>query len=633
MLETTCMNATKKELCLLVFVAVLAALGAFFASEYLRVDNAMLVRLLLAALGIGSVFLIRKATPLRKREIVGMAIFSALFDLSLVLGYHLIISDNTYSGTIADNYISPYSAADIAAFVFMLPLITVISLALYALLSGKLKYDRSDSAAVKDQKAGYAGIKPRVVVVFAVVLFVSWLPYLIVHYPGFVFGDTGNSLNQIFGNSPLRNHHPVMYTLFIGACLDIAHAFGLGNAAGCALYCVIQMSVMAAVFSYLTFWIVSRGRVSGKARYVVVALMFVYFGISPYIATYSIALWKDPLFSVALVMVTLLLADVVVLGGCGERGRFGSRQLIPFIAFALLLVFFRNNGVYVLVATAVCLAVWLLLQKGDSWSAARRQAKRYLAASLAVAALFFLVTGPVFKAFGVMRASNVETVGIPINQMARVAAAGGQMSDSDREFLDSILPIEQYPEKYRPCCVDMLKWDAEFDSSALGNDPVGHYLSLLTKNPVTFFEAWELQTFGFWTVNVPNVYEFDNIGGGVPKNDSQAIEAFGISSSAGIQNETVREFFPKEESSVTIGQIFWLLLYLGTCVVLGGETRWLVVLIPSLGLLGTLLIASPIWYWPRYAAAVQFLLPFYLFMMYHLRVYRTNVVGLAENRL
>ena len=38
-------------------------------------------------------------------------------------------------------------------------------------------------------------------------------------------------------------------------------------------------------------------------------------------------------------------------------------------------------------------------------------------------------------------------------------------------------------------------------------------------------------------------------------------------------------------------------------------------LLPVLGLLATLLIASPIWYWPRYGAAAQFLIPFYVFLL------------------
>ena len=35
-------------------------------------------------------------------------------------------------------------------------------------------------------------------------------------------------------------------------------------------------------------------------------------------------------------------------------------------------------------------------------------------------------------------------------------------------------------------------------------------------------------------------------------------------------------------------------------------------LAPSLGVALTLVVASPIWYWPRYGAVEQFLIPFYV---------------------
>lgn len=44
----------------------------------------------------------------------------------------------------------------------------------------------------------------------------------------------------------------------------------------------------------------------------------------------------------------------------------------------------------------------------------------------------------------------------------------------------------------------------------------------------------------------------------------------------------------------------------------GSPRRLLAGLVPSWGHVATLLIASPIWYWPRYAFALQCLVPFYL---------------------
>lgn len=620
--------------------AAILAVGAFFLAEYLRFEPVMLARVAVAGLLLAAVAVLARQPKPTKAEIAVFAVFSALFDLSLVLGYHIVISDgDAYSGLADANYISAYTMVDAIAFVFMLAVILPLCLAAYSLIkNGVPSKDRRGGARISAAPA--ARISWKAVLLFAAALFVAWLPYLAVYFPGFVFGDTVNSFKQLMGISPLRNRHPVLYTLFIGGCLDAANFFGFDNTAGCALYCLIQMTIMAACFSYLANWVVSRTGVSGKARWAIFILFFAYFGVSPYIATYTIAMWKDPLFSSALVMLTLFLADAVVFDR-GREGRTVWAGLACFAFFALIVAFFRNNEVYVLVLTAVVLALWLALagrhaspgEKKGKASAARRDAKGMLSILLAVSVMFFLVTGPLFNSLGIKRASNVEAFGIPINQMARVATLGGDMSASDREYLDAVLPLELYPETYRPCCTDLLKWDGSFESTALGDGFVQHWVSMLLKNPVMYFEAWELQTFGFWTVNQPQVYEFNNIAGGAPKNNTEQLASYGIDQDAGIQNEAMRELFPSDEGSIPIGAIFWLLLLLAASMCLEGRARWLVVLVPSFGLLATLLVATPIWYWPRYAAAVQFLLPFYICMFYLLyyRRRKREALQVAEN--
>ena len=50
----------------------------------------------------------------------------------------------------------------------------------------------------------------------------------------------------------------------------------------------------------------------------------------------------------------------------------------------------------------------------------------------------------------------------------------------------------------------------------------------------------------------------------------------------------------------------------GNLFVRCGRGKWVLFLVPSLALVGTLVVASPIWYWPRYGAALQFLIPLYI---------------------
>lgn len=48
------------------------------------------------------------------------------------------------------------------------------------------------------------------------------------------------------------------------------------------------------------------------------------------------------------------------------------------------------------------------------------------------------ITGPVYKALNVTPSEKAESIGILLNQMARVAALDGDMTESDKEYLNSM---------------------------------------------------------------------------------------------------------------------------------------------------------------------------------------------------
>lgn len=665
-METAPSNLPRKAL--LACLAAVFAVGSCFLADYLRLQPAMAARLVFFALALLSLFALQRNGGMRPRkaELFAFGVFALLFDVSLVLGRHIVVGD-TYSGLMDENYIEPYSALDAIAFLFMFALLFLYSLALYRFLAGP---HRATSDADAAKTATDQRINVRIVIVVAVILFLLWLPYLVVYYPGFVFGDTMNSIRQIVGEEGFSNRHPLAFTLCLGLCLHAAEAVGLGATEGIALFCVLQMTFMAACLAYFSAWVVARGSITGKARWIVVALMAAFFGLNPYFSTYTIALWKDPVFSIAVLMLTLFLADIV-LALTGSAQRMSRGKLVAVLVFSLLVAFFRNNGAYLLLLSAVALGAVLLKSRrkrpakrkftraestqpdavsaedpsAEAWSAgkqpqpardatlaasarphssdskpkpagnARRMACWSTAILLVVAASYFALIIPGFKLLGISGAPSSETVGIPLNQMARVAAVGGDMTEEDRAYLDSILPLELYPETYRPCCVDLLKWSGDYNSTAMKTGIIQHWPSLLLRNPVVFFEAWELQTFGFWAVNQPAIMEFNNIAGGSLRSEEQ-LAAYGIDGTKGIDNELARQLFPQDEAGIPVGAVFWAMLYLAVCLCLAGKARWLVALAPAFGLMATLFVASPIWYWPRYALAVQILVPFFVLLFY-----------------
>lgn len=142
-----------------------------------------------------------------------------------------------------------------------------------------------------------------------------------------------------------------------------------------------------------------------------------------------------------------------------------------------------------------------------------------------------------------------------------------------------------------------------------------HWISMGIENPIVYFESWELQTFGYWTINHPLVLLHNgNINGGAPpqmQNSQAEANAYDIT----IKNylgDTAERILSRANPSIPLGWVAWGITFLAITFFLQGRRRYIIVFVPCLMLVVSLLIASPIWYWERYGAALQFLAPFFL---------------------
>ena len=589
-------NLTTKHKALVLLALLIIGVSASVFAAYLNWEPEPLVRVILfalLALAVGLRAACRER--LSRGASILFALIALLFSVSMLYGEHIIVLDS-YSGTIDDAYIESFGIRDALAFV-------VIAFATYALESaGFLLLTKGASGKRGPTRLSLDRVSAHHVLLLAALLFVLWLPYLLTYWPGFIFSDSLYSLDQARGFTPLANHHPVAYTLLVKACLGLANLLGFSNTTGAAVYSALQMAFMAGCFAFGSCWVATRVRMP-----LVAPILVILCGVTPYVATYSIAMWKDPLFSTALAMVSLLLCDLVLYDRAGKK--VGRAWYASYATLLVIMTFVRNNGFYVTLLIVASLLVVLLVKMRRGGRAAARAMLPSLVTTGVVAAIYLVVTGPVYQLIGVIPSEKVESLGIPLNQMARVVALDGDMSDSDCAYMDELLPLEEYRSKYRPCCTDLLKWDANFNGAALDEGFLSHWLSMLVRNPHVYSDAWVMQTFGFWTVNQTNALGYSsNIASGMPKDTP----THGIYPSNKLGTPTARELFPANEWSLPAGILFWAVVYLSACLLASGAPRLLLGLVPSWGLVATLLIASPIWYWPRYAFALQCLVPFYL---------------------
>lgn len=529
-------------------------------------------------------------------------VLSLVFSLVLVLGAHIVVTEPVIAGGICENYIESYSALDIVAFCVMSALVFWVLSALVQLSSRLCCCSYSEGTLRMD--GGGSSIRVLSVTVRALVIFLLYLPFFLRYCPGLFFGDTFSSFAQIMGWNPLSSHHPVAFTMMMAACIKIAGLMGMGPSAGVALLTVFQMVCVASMFGYLSIWVTSRLGVSSRWSWLLVA----FFGLSRYCALYSVALWKDPLFSCCLVLVVTMLADAVM----GKGSWSSVLRLLVFGALALGVMLLRNNGLYICAALFVALAIAAVLNRLGR-IAPMEPAPR-LAVSLGLAFVTCLViTGPVYSAMGVVPSEAVELAGIPLAQMARVAALDGDMSESDRSYMNELLPLDRYKEVYRPSLIDPLKWNEDFNAEHLVDGFWTHWASMLSRNPSIFFEAWELQTFGFWAPNVKGADGLpENYLMGAPYNlvaDAEASAGVAFRNLLAPLGDSVDVVIGLSARSISGAAVFWLLMFSAVLLVSHGRARFALPLLPFLLLYGTLFIASPIWYWPRYIVAAQFGLP------------------------
>lgn len=195
-----------------VLLIVLSAISNFFLSYYLQFEPRALFGIIFFLLTLKAMTVL-KGVPFRKRELLAIGLFAFLFDLSLILGFHIAITGSTYNGSAFENYISPYSIIDFVALLLIFPSLLVMLLAVYRFISPRRISENSLNHESCLKSINPLGIKTTFLL--ALIPFICWIPYLLIYWPGFIFGDTLSSLAQATGLASYSNHHPFLYTMFI----------------------------------------------------------------------------------------------------------------------------------------------------------------------------------------------------------------------------------------------------------------------------------------------------------------------------------------------------------------------------------------------------------------------------------
>lgn len=345
--------------------------------------------------------------------------------------------------------------------------------------------------AVSQPKDGVFG-KRRGFLLVLLLLLVSWLPYLLSFAPGSVLDDSLASITPWTNGTPLTNHHPVVYSLLVGGFVSLSKILPLSLNAAVLLYSLVQSVCLAGTLAAMF----CRLQRAGVRRWVLAAGIG-YAMIVPYFPAYAMILWKDPLYSCALLWLSLLLFDAVR----KEEVLSDRAWQIKWFLALLGTAFLRNNGAFCLLFMAAALLL----------SGQRKRFFYTACMTVIVALLFFTVQHTVYPLCHIADTEYTEKIGIPLQQLAATVAYEGKMGEEEREFLLKIMPEQEWKERYAPCLADKIKWTDGANMEYISQNKRSFWKvwgNLLLKNPAIYLRAYGMDTFGFWVPGVQNRYGY-----------------------------------------------------------------------------------------------------------------------------
>ena len=340
-----------------------------------------------------------------------------------------------------------------------------------------------------------------------------------------------------------------------------------------------------------------------------------FFAFPRFWAQHAISMWKDPVFSVLIYFYSLKLFDLI-----WSKGEVATEKnyILQCIFCVLGIGFSRNNGIYIMIFSVSIIAFWILV-KYLEWG----KCKKVLISSVICILFTWLVQGPGYKILGIT-GDPIESYGIPVQQVARTVVYNGSMTEDEKEFLNQLMPLEKYKDNYSPGLVDHFKWSSDFNTEFFNthqSEFIKVWLSLLVKNPKLYLEAWELNTCGVWGLsfwelnNDPN-----NIAMGMPKEGSlEEPYNIKIGSLLGKNNAVdmlLKKYFSIYTPMPAVALCLWIALFMILLAAVKGKMKYVLIFVPCIGNILTLLIATPITYWPRYGLSFICLLPVCLVFPY-----------------
>ncbi len=464
-----------------------------------------------------------------KKINIAELVYSIAFALMTVISRHTSYSDKVESSILTVN-IGKMSPVDILIF-------AVVVCAVYVLLQVIRVGIKKIGPHIIIKNDNNTGKPVEWAIIFAVIM-VCYIPYLMSYWPGGIYNDTSYTIDIALGRSPMSNQNTVLYALFWRLIFFIGQVVNQGDYGGLKLMTILQCAAIAAVAASFITWLGTKG----IRRWIMVILTAIV-ALCPIFPYYGISLWKETWFGLSFFLYTWMWYEIAsnaghtyLLAGGGDhvgsdtdiappkmKKKIYIYSPIRYVVLSLLIIFGRNNGIYVVLLTMLVSSV--LLRKNTE----KKTWERMIAVNITIIVIALIIQGPIYKAAGIEKSDPAENFGVPLQQTAYMISSSAvdrmvsdieedptyeqssdmdqiikenlSMSDQQFDTITSIMPMGAWINLYNPVVVDSIKFGDYFDKDFFDThtiDFIKAYTGMALKNPGLAIRGYLISTMGFW---------------------------------------------------------------------------------------------------------------------------------------
>lgn len=438
------------------------------------------------------------------------------------------------------------------------------------------------------------------------VIFLLWLPYAVLKYPGGIDFDSYYQLLEPLGLFPLTNHWPVASSTFFAGCYLLGKTLFGSNNAGLFTIVVLQALFCAACMAR-SLKAMHRLRLNNG----LLALTLAAYSLATIFSRYTTSMGKDCLFACALLLCLSLLAELLLGTYPASPG-----SLVRLAAACLLLGVLRSNGPHLLLALLMVLVPVALLRRRKAGGPLMG---KVIAAVGAAFCLCLCYLNLLLPALGIPGTSTGEALSLPLMQTARyVKYCPEDVTEEERQIIDQVVDYDQLPEAYREHLGDYVKELYRGDGKALARY-FTVWLRQGLRHPEVYFSATFNNVYGYFypgarETSMGIYMQYD------PVSDAP-VQLFSLPEEAAARRaerldklsdfilafENFPLFYPVCNGPVQV----WLALYLALAALCQRRARLLILLVPSVVSV-LICVAGPTFFHNglRYALPVIFANPF-----------------------